>query len=211
MILFGNIVEKTHKNFNIMSKKEKVEIEEQQDISKNKADEKESKTKKTKSTKKSKTKKTDEKTAQIQELGEKLAELNDKHIRLQAEFDNYRKRTLNEKMELMKSGGADILESLLPVLDNFERAMEASAKTDDIEAVRDGINLIYNSFKDYLNKKGVKEIEAKEKEFDTDFHEALTKIPAPTKELKGKVVDVIEKGYTLNDKVIRFAKVVIGE
>ena len=164
-----------------------------------------------KSSKKTKSKKTDDKTVQIEELGEKLAEISDKHIRLQAEFDNYRKRTLNEKMELMKSGGADILESLLPVMDNFERAIDAGSKTDDIEAVKEGINLIYNSFKDYLTKKGIKPMDATGKPFDTDFHEALTKIPAPSEDLKGKVVDVIEKGYTLNEKVIRFAKVVVGE
>ena len=140
-----------------------------------------------------------------------MAEINDKHIRLQAEFDNYRKRTLSEKMELIKSGGADILESLLPVMDNFERAIDASAKTEDIVAVREGIDLIYNSFKDYLEKKGVKCMESAGKDFDTDYHEALTKIPAPEEALKGKVVDVIEKGYTLNEKVIRFAKVVVGE
>jgi molecular chaperone GrpE len=172
---------------------------------------KEDKTSKTKSTKKTKAKKTDDKTAQIEALGAKLSELNDKHLRLQAEFDNYRKRTLNEKMELMKSGGEDILTSLLPVMDNFERAMTAAASTDDVKAVKEGIDLIYSSFKDYLTKKGVKEIEAKEQVFDTDFHEALTKIPAPNSELKGKVVDVIEKGYMLNEKVIRFAKVVVGE
>jgi len=168
-------------------------------------------TKKEKTTKKPKAKKADDKTAQIEELGEKLAEINDKHIRLQAEFDNYRKRTLSEKMELIKSGGADILESLLPVMDNFERAIDASAKTEDIVAVREGINLIYNSFKDYLKKKGVKCMESAGKDFDTDYHEALTKIPAPEEALKGKVVDVIEKGYLMNDKVIRFARVVVGE
>ncbi len=180
-------------------------------MTKGKEEIKDTKAKKSKSNKKSKAKKTDDKTEKIEALGEKLAELNDKHIRLQAEFDNYRKRTLNEKMEMIKSGGADILESLLPVMDNFERAIDASSKTDDINSVREGIDLIYNSFKDFLVKKGIKEMDAKEKEFDTDFHEALTKIPAPEESLKGKVVDVIEKGYVYNDKVIRFAKVVVGE
>ena len=172
---------------------------------------KDTKTKKAKSTKKTKAKKAADKSVQIEELGEKLAEINDKHIRLQAEFDNYRKRTLNEKIELMKSGGVDILQALLPVMDNFERAIEASSKTDDITAIREGINLIYNSFKEFLEKKGIKTMDAKGKEFDTDFHEALTKIPAPEEDLKGKVVDVIEKGYLHNDKVMRFAKVVVGE
>ena len=172
---------------------------------------KDTKTKKAKATKKTKAKKADDRSVQIEELGEKLAEINDKHIRLQAEFDNYRKRTLNEKIELMKSGGADILQALLPVMDNFERAIDASSKTKEIEAIREGIDLIYNSFKDFLEKKGIKPMDAKGKEFDTDFHEALTKIPAPEEDLKGKVVDVIEKGYLHNDKVMRFAKVVVGE
>lgn len=175
------------------------------------SDNKGKKLKAEKAAKKRKTSKTDDKTAQIEEMGAKLAELNDKHIRLQAEFDNYRKRTLNEKIELMKSGGEDVLVSLLPVMDNFERAMKATSETNEIQAVKEGIDLIYNAFKDYLNKKGVKEIEAKEKEFDTDFHEALTKIPVTDDALKGKVVDVIEKGYLLNEKVIRFAKVVVGQ
>ena len=176
-----------------------------------KTDTKDIKEKKPKATKKAKSKKTDDKTVKIEELGEKLAEITDKHIRLQAEFDNYRKRTLSEKMELMKSGGSDVLEALLPIMDNFERAIQASEKTDDLESVKQGVDLIYNSFKDFLLKKGVKPMDATGKDFDTDFHEALTKIPAPSKDLKGKVVDVIEKGYTHNDKIIRFAKVVVGE
>ena len=141
----------------------------------------------------------------------KLAEITDKHIRLQAEFDNYRKRTLNEKIELMKSGGANLLEALLPMMDNFERALDAGSKTDDIKSVREGVDLIYNSFKEFFVKNGIKEMDSNGKEFDTDFHEALTKIPAPSEELKGKVVDVIEKGYLHHDKIMRFAKVVVGE
>ena len=194
-----------------MSDKSNKKEKELKGVKEEKAPAKDKKTKKEKSSKKSKAKKADDKTVQIEELGTKLAELNDKHIRLQAEFDNYRKRTLNEKIELMKSGGADILEALLPVMDNFERAIDAGSKTDDLKAIREGIDLIYNSFKEFLNKKGIKEMDAKEKDFDTDFHEALTKIPAPSKNLKGKVVDVIEKGYLHNEKVMRFAKVVVGE
>ncbi len=169
------------------------------------------KSEKSKSTSKSKNKKADNKASKIEEMGTKLAELNDKHLRLQAEFDNYRKRTLNEKIEMMKSAGEDILSALLPVMDNFERAITASKDAKDVEAVKEGIQLIYNSFKEYLNKKGVKEIEAMHQAFNTDFHEALTKIPAPEEDLKGKVVDVIEKGYILNEKVIRYSKVVVGE
>ncbi|MBN1183055.1 MAG: nucleotide exchange factor GrpE [Bacteroidales bacterium] len=142
---------------------------------------------------------------------EKLAELQDKYLRLSAEFDNFRKRTLKEKMELTKSAGEDILLSLLPVMDDFERGMQALDKANDINAVKEGMHIIHKKFKDFLSQKGVKEIEAVSKDFDVDFHEAITKIPAPSDDLKGKVVDVIEKGYCLNEKVIRYSKVVVGE
>lgn len=140
-----------------------------------------------------------------------IAELNDKYLRLAAEFDNYRKRTLKERMDLMKSAGEDILINIIPVMDDFERGLEVIDKAKEISAVKEGVQLIYNKFKDFLKQRGVKEIEAKEKDFDTDLHEAITKIPAPDEKLKGKVVDVVEKGYYLNEKVIRFSKVVIGE
>lgn len=142
---------------------------------------------------------------------EKLTELNDKYLRLAAEFDNYRRRTLKERMDLLKSAGEDILINIIPVMDDFERGLESIDKAKDIDAVKEGIKLIYNKFKEFLKQRGIKEIDAKEKDFDTDLHEAITKIPAPNKKLKGKVVDVIEKGYYLNEKVIRFSKVVIGE
>lgn len=142
---------------------------------------------------------------------EKLVEMNDKYLRLAAEYDNYRRRTLKEKMELTKSAGEDILVNILPVMDDFERGLNHMDEAKDLEAVKEGVKLIYNKFKEFLKQRGVKEIEAKEKDFDTDLHEAITKIPAPTEELKGKVVDVVEKGYYLNEKVIRFSKVVIGE
>jgi len=140
-----------------------------------------------------------------------IAELNDKYLRLAAEYDNYRKRTLKEKMELTKTAGADILVNILPVMDDFERALGSIQQAKEVEPLKEGVLLIFNKFKEFLKQRGVKEIEAKEKDFDTDLHEAITKIPAPTEELKGKVVDVIEKGYFLNDKVIRFSKVVVGE
>ena len=142
---------------------------------------------------------------------EKLEELNDRYLRLAAEYDNYRKRTLKERMELTKTAGEDILVNILPVMDDFERALNSIDQSKDLHAVKEGIHLIYNKFTEFLKQRGVKEIEAKEKEFDTDLHEAITKIPAPKDDLKGKVVDVIEKGYYLNEKVIRFSKVVIGE
>ncbi len=166
---------------------------------------------KAKKPKKKITKKQDKKEIQIEELGTKLAELSDKYLRLSAEFDNYRRRTLKEKMELTKTAGEDILINLLPVLDNFERAIKSIEDSKDISSATEGVNLIYGNFKSFLTQKGIKEIDALEKEFDTDIHEALTKIPAPKKNLKGKVVDIIEKGYTLNEKVIRFSKVVVGE
>ncbi|MBQ3690334.1 MAG: nucleotide exchange factor GrpE [Bacteroidales bacterium] len=142
---------------------------------------------------------------------EKYNELNDRYLRLMAEFDNYRKRTLKEKMELTKNGGEDVLKGILPVVDNMERAMKSMETATDTEAVKEGINLIYKKFQEFLTGKGLKEIEAQGLDLDTDKHEAVTKFPAPSEDLKGKIIDVIEKGYTLNDKVIRYAKVVIGE
>jgi molecular chaperone GrpE len=147
----------------------------------------------------------------IEKLEKEIAELKDRHLRLQAEFDNFRKRTLKEKMELLKSGGETVLTSILPVIDDLERALSAFGDVEEENPFKQGIILIYNKFQDFLKQNGIREIEAKGKDFDTDLHEAITKIPAPTEELKGKIVDVIQKGYLLNEKVIRFAKVVIGE
>ena len=144
------------------------------------------------------------------ELQEKIDEINDKYIRIYSEFDNYRRRTAKEKIELNRSASEDVIVDLLPVLDDFERAINSTADSDDCDAVKDGVNLIFNKFKGILEKRGLKPIESKGEEFDTDFHEAITQIPAPSKDLKGKVVDETEKGYMLNDKVIRFSKVVIG-
>ncbi|MFP4604641.1 MAG: nucleotide exchange factor GrpE [Bacteroidales bacterium] len=142
---------------------------------------------------------------------EKLNELQDKYLRLTAEYDNYRRRTLKEKMELSRNAGEDILQSMLPVMDDFDRALQSIDEAEDIEAVKEGIHLIYNKFKELLEQKGVKEIGAKDEEFNTDKHEAVSKIPAPSEDMKGKVVDVVQKGYYLNNKVLRFSKVVVGE
>ncbi|MFW5851688.1 MAG: nucleotide exchange factor GrpE [Bacteroidota bacterium] len=144
-------------------------------------------------------------------LAQERDDFKDKYIRLAAEFDNYRRRTLKEKSDLIKSGGESIFINLLPVIDDFDRAMEAVASAEDVNAVKDGITLISNKFKSFLQQNGVHEIDAKEQDFDTDKHEAITKIPAPSDDLKGKVVDVVEKGYEMHEKVIRFAKVVVGE
>lgn len=144
-------------------------------------------------------------------LKEQLAASNDKYLRLSAEFDNYRKRTLKEKTEMLKSAGENILVKILPVIDNFERALNSIETSQDKESLKEGVQLIYNNFKDFLKQQGVSEIDAKHQELDTDLHEAITKIPAQDEKLKGKIVDVVEKGYKLNDKVIRFSKVVMGE
>ena len=142
---------------------------------------------------------------------EKLAELQDRYLRLSAEYDNFRKRTLKEKIDLQKSANENLLEALLPVADDFDRAMQSVDEATDIEAVKEGMKLISGKFIGFLNQQGIKEIESNNKAFDTELHEAITKIPAPSKKLKGKVVDVVQKGYFLNDKVLRFSKVVIGE
>lgn len=145
-----------------------------------------------------------------EKLKEENAHLNDKYLRLFAEFDNFKRRTQKERVELLQTAGKDVVVSLLPVLDDFERALKATENTMEINALREGVVLVQNKLKGILNQKGLKEVESLNTEFDTDKHEAITKIPAPSDDLKGKVVDELEKGYTLNDKVIRFAKVVVG-
>ena len=173
--------------------------------------EQEESTEKKKETKKEKAHHKSKSEEQLQKTETELLELKDKHIRLQAEFDNYRKRTLKERMELLKSASESVLNGILPVIDDFDRAIQMLNVSEEENHVKDGVTLIYNKFQEFLKQNGVKEIAAKEQDFDTDLHEAITKIPAPTEELKGKVVDVVQKGYYLNDKVIRCSKVVIGE
>ncbi|MGB9747141.1 MAG: nucleotide exchange factor GrpE [Bacteroidales bacterium] len=142
---------------------------------------------------------------------EQLAALQDKYLRLAADFDNYRKRMLKERMELIKTAGEDVLVSFLPILDDVERAMKSIRESQDLEAVKTGVELIYSKLKDFLTQKGIKEIDALHQPFNTDLHEAITQIPVDDQEKKGKVVDVVQKGYTLHDKIIRFPKVVVGE
>lgn len=144
-------------------------------------------------------------------LSEKYKEANDKYLRLAAEFDNYKKRTLKEKSDLLKYGGETVLTNLLSILDDFERAENSINNSNDIEGLKQGIQLINSKFYEFMKQQGIKEIEAKNAEFNTDYHEAITRFAAPSEELKGKVIDVIQKGYMLHDKVIRFAKVVVGE
>ena len=139
-----------------------------------------------------------------------LAEANNKYLRLYAEFDNYKRRTVKERIELQQTAGKDVIVDLLPVLDDLDRAMKVMETATDVAAVKEGVVLIQNKIKNILSQKGLKEMEAKGLPFDADLHDGITNIPAPTDDLKGKVLDELEKGYYLNDKVIRFAKVVIG-
>ena len=145
----------------------------------------------------------------LEEEKAKFAELNDKHLRLQAEFDNFRKRTAKEKLDLTVTASENVIKDILPVFDDFERALQNMEKNGN-EADLQGVTLIFNKLKDTLKKKGLEEIEAMGVDFNTDEHEALTMIPAPEEDKKGKVLDVIQKGYKLNGKVIRFARVVVG-
>lgn len=155
---------------------------------------------------------TDKVSAELDEANKKCAELNDSYLRLMAEYDNYRKRTLREKAELIKNGGEKALAALLPVVDDFERALKNIRSTDDVAACTEGVELIYNKFANYLAQQGVKPIDAAPgTPFDTEEFEAVATVPAPSDDLKGKVLDCVQTGYTLNDKVIRHARVVVGE
>ena len=154
----------------------------------------------------------EEKLAQeLEEANKVIEEQKDKYLRLSAEFDNYRKRTMKEKAELILNGAEKTISSILPIVDDFERALKNMETATDVAAVKEGVELIYNKFMSVLGQDGVKVIETKEKPLDTDFHEAIAVIPAPDKSLKGKILDCVQTGYTLNDKVIRHAKVVVGE
>ena len=197
-----------------MSKNDKKNISEEdqlEDVSFESNDEAEDQEKESKAPKKSKAKSKKKTEAdKIEELEEKCNETNDKYLRLYSEFDNYRKRTSRERIDLLKTASQDIMVELLPVLDDFERAAQAMTDNNAQEDSVKGVELIYNKLFSLLKQRGLEPMDAVNKDFDTDFHEALTKIPAPTDELKGKVVDVIQKGYLLNGKIIRFAKVVVG-
>ncbi len=153
----------------------------------------------------------EEETDELAALQKKFDELQDTHLRCRAEFDNYRKRTMREKADLIKMGGEGALKNLLPVIDDFERALQNIRNTEDLDALREGVDLIYNKFIGYLGQQGVKAIEAVGKPFDTEEFEAIATIPAPQPEMKGKVIDCVQTGYTLFDKVLRHARVVVGE
>lgn len=153
-----------------------------------------------------------EETDELTKLQDELAESKDKYLRLYSEFDNFRRRTAKEKLDLVQTATEDLMIALIPVLDDFERAEKSfDEKETDIKAVKDGVNLVHNKFRKILEQKGLLVMQGKQgMDFDPDFHEAITQIPAPKKNLKGKVVDIIEKGYLLKEKVVRYAKVVIG-
>ncbi|MCX7953712.1 MAG: nucleotide exchange factor GrpE [Bacteroidales bacterium] len=175
-------------------------------------DDKETKIAKKKKTKENKLlKELDEIKSKYEELEKNYAELNDKYLRIAAEFDNYKKRTLNEKSDLLKYGSERVLLKLLEIIDDIERAIDAVKKSDNIEGIKEGLELINIKFKEFLKQQGVSEICEKNVDFNIDIHEAISKLPVSDETMKNKVVDVVQKGYKLYDKVIRYAKVVVGE
>jgi len=149
--------------------------------------------------------------SEMEKLQAELQEQKDKYIRLMAEFDNFRRRTAKERLELIQTAGKEVIVSLLDVLDDCDRAEKQIHSTDDINLVKEGVLLVFNKMRSSLQSKGVKEMKSVHEEFDVEKHEAITEIPAPNDELKGKVIDEVQKGYYLNDKIIRFAKVVVGK
>jgi len=152
----------------------------------------------------------DEKEKRIAELEEQVAMLNDKHLRLYSEFDNFRKRTSKEKIEILNMASAEVIKSLLPVIDDLDRAQKNNETSKDIAAINEGINLIAQKFRSILMQKGLEPMNSIGETFDADLYEAVTNVPAPSEKMKGKVVDELEKGYMLNGKIIRFAKVIVG-
>lgn len=151
-----------------------------------------------------------ENSPEIADLKKQVGEINDKYVRLYSEFDNFRKRTAKEKIDIIQTGSEDVFKSLLPIIDDFERAIKSNSETTDIKAVNDGVHLIYNKLKSTLTHKGLSEMTGIGEPFNADIQEAITTIPAPSEDMKGKVIEELEKGYMLNGKIIRFAKVVIG-
>ena len=148
---------------------------------------------------------------ELEALKQQVGELKDKYLRLVADFDNFRKRTAKERLDLIQTASKDLITSLLTVLDDSERAEKQMLVTQDIEAIKEGEKLVFNKLRSTLQSKGLKPMETIGKDFNPEFHEAITEIPAPSDDLKGKVLDEVEKGYYLNDKIIRFAKVVVGK
>ena len=225
---FGKIfAARTTKSFNIMDKKEKINIvDEQVKTSSESAAEKEKESEKAENQDNTATEEAEEKQdteaeenaadtdKQKDPLAEALKEieiLKDKYLRSVAEFDNYRKRTLKEKTELILNGSEKAVQAFLPIIDDMERAIENAEKTDDIEVIREGMKLIHQKTNKTMESLGVKEIKTEDADFDTDYHEAVAMVPGMGDDKKGKVLDCVQKGYTLNDKVIRHAKVAVGQ
>lgn len=153
----------------------------------------------------------DEAVDEVAKLKDELAKEKKEYLFLMAEFDNFRKRTLKEKSELIRNAGESAFKGLLPIVDDFERALKATESSEDAGSVREGMELIYKKLKKYLEQNGVKEMDPEDKNFDSDRHEAITAVPVPDENMKGKIIDTVEKGYTINDKVLRHAKVVVGQ
>lgn len=195
-------------NINAESMAEQEVTNKEQDVEESKTEKKETTTSKKKS-KKTKSH-VDKQAEKIKELEEEIKNIEDKYLRLYSDFDNYRKRTSKERLELTKTASSEVILSLLTILDDFERAQKALKEADSVEAVCDGVDLIYIKLMDILKKRGLEEMKVIGEEFDTDFHEAITNIPAESEEMKGKIIDQVEKGYLLNGNVLRYAKVVVG-
>lgn len=153
----------------------------------------------------------DEAEKKITELQDQVEKEKKEYLFLMAEFDNFRKRTLKEKSEIIKNAGENVLKGLLPIMDDFERGLKAAESNPDTESMKEGMNLIYNKLKSYLSQNGVKEMDPSDDTFDTEKHEAISVVPVPDEDKKGKILDTVEKGYTINDKVLRHAKVVVGQ
>ena len=164
----------------------------------------------TKSKKKTKSSKKDKLTDRIEELEQELSESKDKFLRLFAEFDNFKKRTAKERIDFRATAGMDALQAFLPVMDDFDRAKKVAENEDNNEEFSEGVKLVYQKLKSVLTSKGIKVMESTGETFDPELHEAITEIPAPTEDMKGKIIDTIEQGYYLNDKIIRYARVVVG-
>lgn len=192
----------------IMADSKKIQKEEEvnEDL---KAEDNKKKSKKEQNYKEELKKKEEEFNKKIEEVEGKLAKEKDDYVRLMAEFETFRRRSSEDRLNLVSSAAADTIKGLLPVLDDCERAMEILEKSSD-EAAKEGTSLIYTKLMDYLKTRGLAKIEAKGEDFNTDFHEAVTQFPAPSEDMKGKVIDVVQTGYTLNGKILRYAKVVVG-
>ncbi len=192
-----------------MGKKENAPVENEEELTAE--NENEAKEAAKSSKKKKKSSKQDKNKEELEESKAQTAELKDKYIRLMAEFDNYKKRTVKEKLDLMKTAAQDTMSALLPVLDDFDRAKKNAEDESSTEPFSEGVMLVYNKLNSILKARGLEAMESTGEDFDPEFHEALTEIPAPTEEMKGKVIDTIESGYLLKEKIIRHAKVVVGK